>query len=227
MTGALLGPRILTKDVPQATFSWDAVQNKFEANPNAPTTWQGHSLGIYWESYFDLSGYNLDDLTLVPTLMELQDARIYQTVFFPPGPTGTQDEALYIVDVLSQERLDIDDTMLEILTGAFPGTTRSSTSFEQIPMCNVRLTRIRTTYGANNLQNTVTGGSYGSGEPTTGQKLYCYRFIVPITLTPFVGPEGIIANDTRFILGANIIKESDLSHIMRLKRSYELSNYGN
>ena len=81
--------------------------------------------------------------------------------------------------------------------------------------------------GANNLQSTVTGGSYGSGEPTTREKLYLYRFIVVSTLVPFTGPEGIIAYDTRFILGANIIKESELSHMMRLKRSYELANYGN
>jgi hypothetical protein len=224
---ALMGPRILTKEVPGATFGWDGAENKFVANVNAPTTWQGHALGIYWEGYFDLSGYNLDDLTLVPTLMELQDSGIYQTTFFPPGPTGTRDEGLFIVDVMSQERLDIDDTMLEILLGAYPGTGGSDTNFEQIPMCNVRFTRIRTTYGSNELQSVVCGGSYGSGEPTAGQKLYVYRFIVVSTLTPFTGPEGIIAYPTRFILGANIIKESELSHMMRLKRSYELANYGN
>jgi hypothetical protein len=224
---ALMGPRILTKDVDQATFTWDGAENKFVANVNAPSTWQGHAFGIYWEGYFDLSGYNLDDLTLVPTLMELQDSGIYQTTFFPVGPTGTQDEGLFIVDVMSQEKLNIDDTMLGILTGGYPSTNQSSTNFEQIPMCNVRFTRIRTTYGANNLQSVVCGGSYGSGEPTAGEKLYLYRFIVVSSLVPFTGPEGIIAYPTRFILGANIIKEEELAHMMRLKRSYELANYGN
>lgn len=226
--GALLGPRILTKDVGRAHFQWDMTEGKYiPAVTGLPESdWQGHGLGLYWENYFDLSGYNLDDLTLVPTLMDLQDAGIYYTGNFQK-PTGTADEALFVVDIMSQERLDINDTFVNIIQTDFPSVGNSGTTFEQILMCNVRYMRVRTTYGENVLQNTITGGSYGSGEPTTVQKLWLYRFIVPLLAVPNIGGEEIICNCTRFILGANIIKESELSHMMRLKRSYELANYGN
>jgi hypothetical protein len=224
VSDALKGPRILTKDVPQYTGGFDNLSGKMETHPG----WVGTPLGIYHESYFDLSGYARNDLTLVPTLMDLQDAGIYQTTFFTPGPTGTRDEGLIIGDVMSTERLDANAT-LAILGTSPPGTGLSTENFEQIPMCNVRLTRIRTTNGSNEIQTTVTAGSYGSGEPTAGHKLWLYRFIfiVPPPGTPLAAPNGLIVNATRFILGANIIEESELSHMMRLKRSYELNNYGN
>ena len=82
MTRALTGDRLLHLNVPStvatftgsnvwaATNGWDTLDNDL----------------VYYENYFDLSGYELDDLTLVPTSMMVQDGLPYTTTIVTGKP---------------------------------------------------------------------------------------------------------------------------------------------
>jgi hypothetical protein len=216
----------MTKDVEEYSGTFVALSTAWPDHKN----WKGvdtipgvaNQPGIYWESYFDLSGYNLDDLTVIPTLMELQDAGPY---FFtnPAGPP-TPDNTLWMVDVLSMERLDATEVFTDLVGMNYPGSPGSKLNFEQLPMVNARFTTARSTIGDSSLQTVATAGSLGSGEPTTVQKLWCYRFIlIGQGVAGLAGGETLLVPSTRFVLAAQIVQEAELAHMMRLKRSYELS----
>lgn len=223
MTNALTGPRIMHKDVEEYVGTFEPGALTF---PNYKG-WRGvtNFYGVYWESYFDLSGYNLDDLTVIPTLMELQDAGPY--FFLNPNivPPANIDNNLWLVDVYSMERLNPSEVFQDLGSKlAYPGSPESTLNFEQLPMVNARFTTTRSTFGDRSLQTTATAGSLGSGEPTTVQKLWCYRFVlVTQGSAGIVGGETLQIPSTRFILAAQIVQEAELAHMMRLKRSYELS----
>ena len=215
------GPRIMTKEVPAyganfdpATLAWPGQSGWENVQSVAP-----NQTGIYWESYFDLSGYNQDDLTVIPTLLELQDPMMY---YFSNPPAGS-NEIIQLVDVISMERLNAEAVFNDLFLGNVPGSPLSDTNYEQLPMVNSRITARRTDLATTNLHTVTSAGSMGSGEPTTVKKLWCYRFVMILPEVPLIGGENLQVPATRFILASQIVRESELSHMMRLKRSYELS----
>ena len=76
---ALEGERIMSKDIPnyQGTYS---TSNSMWSLDNGWESGVGATPGVlYYETYFDLTGYQLDDLTLMPIAANLQDPGIYMT----------------------------------------------------------------------------------------------------------------------------------------------------
>ena len=214
-TRALTGNRLLHEDVPgtlatftggniwAATNGWQSVTNKV----------------VYYESYFDLSAYELDDLTLVPTAIALQDGMPYTTTSVDPT------RQLPVFDIVSQERLNVQEVYDNYIASAsFPGSPESKEDWSQLLMCNFRLMLPQVDFTNVALLLPSTGGSFGSSEPTAVQKLWHYRIVIP-TATDLTGSTWLIP-PSRFVLGAEIIKEDDLPYMMRLKRSYELSTQG-
>lgn len=167
--------------------------------------------GVCAETYFDLSAYELDDLTLVPQLIQLQDGLPY---------FSGQTESLEVYDVISQERLNPADFITYALGGDYPSSPGSKEDWTQILMCNTRFFAPTNDFQFATLMLPATQGSFGSSEPTAVQKLWLYRIVLVRG-----GAEGstLYLPATRFVLGAEIIQEEDLPYIMRLKRSYELS----
>ena len=174
--------------------------------------WAVDSGILYVEDYFDLSGYELDDLTLIPKYIRLQDGM----------PYFTEAEALDVFDIVSEERLNIPDFFAYMLSGNYPGSKASDEDWSQILFCNTRFFTPQVDFTFASLVLPSTAGSFGSLDPTAASKLWIYRVVVPRAL-----PEGATVNipATRMILSAEIVKEKDLDYMMRLKRSYELSNY--
>jgi hypothetical protein len=214
-TRALTGNRLLHEDVPAtlATFTGGAIW----AATNGWRTLSNNA--VYYESYFDLSAYELDDLTLIPTAIALQDGMPYTTTSVDPTTN------LPVFDIVSQERLNIQEVYDNYTTSySFPGSPESKEDWSQILMCNFRMMTPQTDFSFVSLLLPATGGTFGSSEPTAVQKLWYYRIIIP-SATDLTGSTWIIP-PTRFVLGAEIIKEDDLPYMMRLKRSYELSTQG-
>jgi len=203
-TRALTGDRILHKEIPSTSFAvGDSPSNGWEANGAL----------LWYETYFDLSGYELDDLTLIPTMSTLQDGMPY---------FGINTNNAYVFDIISQERLTIGSNfVLYTVTGDYPGSPSSTENWSQIIMCNVRYLSAQTDFSSVSLLLPATAGAYGSAEPTAVQKLWLYRVILPTS--DGGGTVQLNVPATRFVLGATIVKEDDLEYMMRLKRSYELS----
>ncbi len=212
MSRALEGQRLMTKDIPSLISPFDAVSNQFvPANG-----WQIDTNGtLYYESYFDLSGYELDDLTTLIEMIQLQDSNAY----YLQNPFA--DSVVTIIDVVSEETLSPDTVSDLALNGEYPGTLGSTQDFHQIKYCAVRGMFPQTDYQSQTLLSNAFGGSYGSAAPTTASKLWVYR-ILRIGGTDLTGQQLAIPA-TRFMLAANIIKETELPYMMRLKRSYELA----
>jgi hypothetical protein len=216
-TRALTGNRILNMSI----SNYNALNTGDGVFPG-DKMWQpivpGSGIGIYSETYFDLSGYELDDLTLVPKLIQLQDGMPYMT-----GGQGLT--ALDVFDVVSQERLDPGDFQAYGLSGDYPSSPGSTQDWTQILFCNTRLMVPSTEFSFADLLVPATKGSFGSSEPTAVQKLWLYRIIIFRGVST-EAPQTLFVPATRFVLGAEIIDEPELDYMMRLKRSYELSTQG-
>lgn len=208
-TRALTGQRIL--NMPISNYQGVRTADGWAGDKMWQPVGVAGANGICAETYFDLSAYELDDLTLVPQLIQLQDGLPY---------FSDLTESLEVYDVVSQERLDPDDFILYSLGGDYPGSPGSKEDWKQILMCNTRFMTPQGDFQFATLMLPATQGSFGSSEPTAVQKLWLYRIILVRG-----GAEGstLYAPATRFVLGADIIQEEDLPYMMRLKRSYELS----
>ncbi len=216
-TRAITGSRLMNLPIPSTLLTESELgSNQFAATNGWETL--GNDV-LYYENYFDLSAYELDDLTLVPTAIALQDGLPYTAI----NPTPELQVAIF--DIVSQERLSMQE-VYDNYTGTYgyPGSPESTQDWKQLLMCNFRLLTIQTDFQASSLLLPATGGSLGSSEPTAVQKLWVYRIVIPV-LTDLTGL-SITIPPTRFVLGADIVKEDDLPYMMRLKRSYELATQG-
>lgn len=207
MSRALTGERILAKSI----SNYNGVKDPVSGLPGN-LDWEVDGDALYAETYFDLSGYELDDLTLIPRYIRLQDGLPYLS----------EATALDVYDVISQERLDIADFVAYAIAGDFPGSKGSTQDWSQILFCNTRFFTQQVDFTFNTLQLPATAGSFGSLEPTAASKLWIYRVVIPRNLPD---ASSIQIPATRFVLSAEIVKEEDLDYMMRLKRSYELSSY--
>jgi len=210
---ALTGDRVLSLDVPHYVGAYVDGALQWPGDNG----WRSTSTGIYHEQYFDLSGYELDDLTLVPKFMQLQDGG-------SPYLGGLGVSSLHVWDIISQERLDPSQFFIYSVSGDNPGSPATTQDWTQILMCNKRYMTGQTVFSSANLFLPATSGSFGSSEPTAVAKLWCYRIICTAGA---VQPGDILQIPaTRFVLGGTVIDEPDLEYMMRLKRSYELSTQG-
>jgi len=218
-TRALTGTRLLDLPVPACTpvysdgAGWGAGLNGWVSISDTAAT------GLYYENYFDLSGYELDDLTLVPTMMQLQDALPYSTNNLADPLLG-----LAVFDIISQEKLDPVQIAANYVNGDYPSSPGSLEDWTQVLMCGFRLFLPQTDFATTSLLMPAQGGPLGSSQSTAVQKLWVYRIVV--TGAQDWTDKSVYIPATRFVLGAEIIKEGDLEYMMRLKRSYELSTQG-
>jgi len=205
---ALEGPRVLSKAI-------EALSSTYTTEWSSDSGWisEGTSLSIMNESYFDLSANELDDLTFAPSGGGLQDPGQYKS----SNPTL----AIAVMDIISQDKLTLADIETNIIANNAPGMPESKQDFTQIIMGNYRLMCPNLQLLPTLLQ-TISGGSFGSGEATAASRLWIYRVVTVVS--------GVLApGDTlnvpaaRFILPGVVMKEGDLSYMMRLKRSFELA----
>ena len=88
----------MSKTIPNYTGTYSTA-NKIWSNNNGWENGNGDTPGLlYYETYFDLEGYALDDLTLLPISATLQDPGLYQTNDTTP--------TLLEMNVITQERKD-------------------------------------------------------------------------------------------------------------------------
>lgn len=214
MSRALEGPRMMSKDIPSLVSSFDSLSGEW----GVQNGWQLDNQTLYYESYYDLGGYELDDLTTLIDMIMLQDSGAY----FLTAPGA--DSIVRVLDVVSEEKLSPDAVAQLSVNGEYPGTSQSTENYDQVKYCAVRGMIPQTDYTLQTLLGTAFAGSYGSSSPTTASKLWIYR-IVLVGGTDLTG-QVIAVPATRFIMGANVIKEEELPYMMRLKRSYELANNG-
>ena len=229
--GTLEGPRTFSMTVPSCFTIYDHANNKWTdaALPapatNSPNGWLAVGThGMYYETYIDLSGYELDDLTLFPSEALLQDPGLYAITPTPPN-TLTTYPLMWVMDVMSQERLSQStlNTMLDTTLNEFnnaPGMMATDINDSEITMGALRImgqsSQITGT-GESIPYITQNASTFGTGGPIVVQKLWCYRFIYAIG----VEHSNLVIQASRFVMMGVVDKEKDLIYIQRLKRTYE------
>ncbi len=181
--------------------------------------WQANGAScVFYETYFDLSALELDDLTLIPLDIGLQDPGFYTE------SDGTLE--MVVMDIISQQRLT-PDSLSSFMTPTLneynnaPGMGGTDIDFHMITMGNMRIM-----YQSNQVDTASTlipfitqfSAPFGSGAPVVTQKLWVYRFVY------YAGKpnETMEIPASRFIMKGLITKEKKYLYIQRLKQSYEL-----
>jgi hypothetical protein len=211
----LTGPRRLTQDIPEYLGIYDPAlvfpDYKGWANEGLPNA-------LIYETYFDMGGLTLDDLTFVPQGAELQDPGRYIMQNFPVGDVE-------VIDIISQERLTLTDIDANLALNNVPGMMESTEDFTQIIFGQYRSMLLLTTSANVELLSTVAGATFGSAEASAAAKLWCYRVV---RINGNDKPPGFILKipASRFVMIGTTVEEKELPYMMRLKRSYELSTQG-
>lgn len=206
---ALTGDRELTQMIPEYKGTVATLLPDFKGWVSSPLS----SGCLMYETHFDLTGYMLDDLTLLPRGVQIQD----------PGIYSSTDGANYmaVIDILSQERLNQDDIYDSLILNNLPGMMETDNNFEQITYGSYRLFLPTLQYRPpTGLQVYLPASQtfFGSGDAVVVQHLYAYRFIIYPGLAD---TSTLDIPASRFVLLGRVVQEDDKEYLMRLKRSYE------
>jgi hypothetical protein len=169
--------------------------------------------GLYLSQTIDLNGWAMHDFTFGTVQTQYQDPGIYSSTAL-----SSKTEVMEIIsDVpISVAALAIIKDNLGART---PGMLGSEQDFATIIYGNYRLYVPNNSLGAfPGYLQLVTGGSFGSKEPTASATLYCYRLLKCDGLPG----ETVTAPACRIGLFGAFYQEGDIEYMMRLKRSYEL-----
>lgn len=217
---ALRGKRTSHKQIPPSNLTMQANGEWAPVNDNGiGATWNllapvGTSpASLYFETYFDLSGYTLDDLTIYPEIALLQDPGVYTATLSPNG-------RFTVLDILSQERLDIPTVISNNMNNGSPGSTLSKEDWTQIVFGRYRFMTLTTVQTSPEVMTVAREVDFSSMEPTTVEKLWIYRIVIPTGI--FTENAIVEIPASTFVLRFESIEESELHYMMRLKRSYEL-----
>ena len=212
-TRALTGDRTLSKNIPyyKGYFGGSDGWESFNGWVTSPNVGAGKQALIY-ETYFDLSGYELDDLTFLPVAALLQD----------PGAYSSDDDntpIMIILDMISQERLDIDRITTDISLENVPSMPTSPNDWNNITFGQYRLMMNQADFNEIGTKTWLVAkqDDFGSGSPCVVQKLWVYRYI----LMKVNEDKVMTIPASRFILNGIVTDEADLVYLQRLKRNYQ------
>jgi len=165
---------------------------------------------IYRIDYFDLSGYAMNDETLYP-----QGVRINDTEFLSGSSTGT-GAIIKRLDLVCTKIPTVDDlnNVSQMEGWTTPGAASSRFGLDEV--VSGRLSRYVQTADIGGFQLTAQT-SWGTCAATAGQKLY---FVQAYLLHTAVS--GLILPGSSLVIPAVIGTEPELEYVMRLARGYEV-----
>jgi len=208
--------RVLRKLIPAAEF---AKQSDPEAAPllQAGSGWEvkpgpNSTYVAVWRGYLDLTGYNQNDLTFIPTAIMFQEGGQVQS----NDSIGSRLYDLVTKNPVTDADLLIgaEGSTLGIMQWIPPGFSGSLHEMEGVMHGTMRLFSVDNTLsGLVNLQGT----QWGLGDATAGDRLYITR-VLTAPLAPlaevWVPPTCVVAAGTP-------IEEAELQYMNRLRRSFE------
>lgn len=193
---------------PGAEFPATITGNNWQALENSATP----TYAI--RSYYDLSGFNLKDLTVFIQGVNVQEAH-----------PAFGNASCTIVDMVTTEYVD-DETLVASYkytsastTGHLPGFPESTFDMNQVVHGQTRTFTLNQSWADISIQGVTT---FGTGSATSAQKLYITR-VVFVSTDPAAAPPASVARipASNFVAIVTVAKEEDLSYVMRQKRSYE------
>lgn len=208
------GPRVLAKRLQGITCETDSVGtivNRTGDGWLALTTYCAVQ-----RSYFDLSGYNLDDLTTFFQDVVMQYA----------GPPYTNEpKVMEVLEFITTEYLSDAELIATLapasaVAGKFsgPGYSPSTMNMDQIVFARRRTYVTNSTYEDPLLPTNTSVDIWGTCAAATSDKLHITRVLVGGS-----NSKDFNVPDVNVVVTAIIAKEKELPFLMRQKRSYELA----
>lgn len=221
-TRALTGRRRMSIPMQPIFADYDPLTARYVKDQGASATWIEMGVpGFYQEHYYDISGYTNDDLTTMPVNAYVQEAgRVNVTA---PGSIR-----LVVMDIVMEQRIpDVTIMVQEMLAtnSGIPGSLNSNTDWQQIQYLRFReFTGLTQGTTVADVFTEVRDSQFGSMEPTTADKLWVYK-IVSVIGIPSSDFSSLRYPSSRMVMDIDVVQEDDIPYLMRLKRSYELTNY--
>lgn len=156
----------------------------------------------------DLSGYQLQDQTLFPQGVLMQD--------MGPQPRGISSPAVQRCTLVTNTPINVND--LNVVSGfgnwEVPGSLGSTFNLNNVFAGRMQYFLELTTYAG--LQQ-VSESSWGSGDSTAGEALWlCDAYLLSA-----VDGNSVAAPEQSFVIPSIIAEESELEYMMRLQRSLD------
>jgi len=178
-------------------------------------------LGVFYnEQVIDLTGMSVEQKTFYPTSFSVQSGPMR---YAAPGSqgAGTMLEVTFITtspfDIQANYRQGVVDFENFVI---FPGSIGSIQSFDTV-VCGEWSTYTSSTSRDLAIElYPSSSGRFGSMEPISSDRLYCYRLIFAQTIE--AGSTVYGAPSTKLLLDGQIGEDTDLAYIMRLRRDYIL-----
>ena len=165
-------------------------------------------------SYYDLSGYNMNELTSFFQAVDVQE------VFTPFGSAACR-----VIDLVTTEY--VTDT--EIVAayqyttgdGDLPGFPKSSYDMQQVVYGRTRTYTSNSSFGDITLQGSTMWGTCAAA---TADKLHITRIVMVLNSA---SPDQVVhVPACNYVTAIIVAKENQLPFLMRQKRSYELATQG-
>lgn len=210
--GSMEGERTMSKDIPEYGGAYITATGWTGYKGWTTGTSANGKRALMHETYFDLSGYELDDLTFIPTAALLQDPGAYVS-------NDTNTPIMEVLDIVSQERLVLENVIDDLIAQNMPGFPLSTNDWNQITFGQYRLMMNTADFNETGTKTWLTAkrNDFGSGSPVVVQKLWVYRIIRFLVNTTKV----LQVPASRFVLSGLVTKEKELVYIQRLRRNYE------
>jgi len=208
----LEGPRVLAKNLTGVSCQTDGSTGLME--DFSGQGWEGIGIVVAAQrTYFDLSGYNRDSLTTFIQGVDFQYA----------GPPTTQDTLMFVIDLITTERLSNAEIMQTYgnftIPGVFTATgfPESTLNQEQVIYGRRRTYSQDSTLGATDLPSLVSTDLWGTCSAATSDKLHITRLLIGANISKLYNVPPV-----NVVVAAIIAEEKELAFLARQKRSYEI-----
>jgi len=162
--------------------------------------------------YYDLQGYQNEELSFFPSNPQVQDMADFQ---------GTS--AFYVWDFMTVK--PIDDNSLDLFFNNALRPTPPGASWNTMDLQDIIYAQWRIYEPSTDTQNTsklAQSGNYGLGTATARDRIFLTR-VVTISNTD---NQVVFVPPCAWVLGGVSAREKDLVHVERLRRSYDHSSPG-
>jgi hypothetical protein len=163
-------------------------------------------------SYYDLTGINMEDLTTFIQRIDIQEA-------FPLFGTA----ACQVIDLVTTEEVTDSQLLAAWIYntggGQLPGFLQSEYNMEQVIYGRTRTYQTSNTWSDLGLKALTT---WGTGSATAGTRLFLTRVVMVLAQQEPMPGQTVHIPACAYVAGVILLKEPELEHMMRLKRSFEI-----
>lgn len=217
------GSKVLRKLLPGAMLARTGDDPQVWVASDGWTIVTADSGGIFavQRDYFDITGWNTEQLTAFITGVSYQESDIWS---MPQATIGSYPN-LRSWDIISKSHLtdDIVDAAHWVIPADArgfnpPGMIKSKYNLEEIFDGRFRSWVNDSTTASNIRRN--AGSSWGTGDATAGDKIYITRIILLSNVQAANG--AVFVPPMSIVVPAVVVQEKDLVYMERLRRSYVL-----